>query len=295
MTKITQMNFGEDGSRRRIHLREISGEEDSAFETVGQELRAARMRRGDDLATVSRVLKIRKDHLEAVEQDNFAGLPGKAYAIGFVRSYAGYLGLDPVHILERYKQEISGRHDMPLPTDAGLHAEDSRYLPYGWRILAGVILLALAYGAWHLVAGGPTPQPVPPPPSLAPARPQIAGAKSPPPMAPPAIDATSGTAVPPPAAGAIPGAPQPPKAEAASGPIAAAPTQGTASPAPALPAVPNPANNSSANSPAGATGSTGQVYGSNSRTRVVLRTQGDVRVTVKGPDGTVYLNRDLKA
>ena len=60
----------------------------------GQDLRAARLRRGDDLATVSRALKIRKDHLEAVEEDRLGGLPGKTYAIGFVRSYAGYLGLD---------------------------------------------------------------------------------------------------------------------------------------------------------------------------------------------------------
>ncbi len=80
--------------RRRIHLREISGDSETPLETVGQDLRAARLRRGDDLATVSRALKIRKDHLEAVEEDRLENLPGKTYAIGFVRSYAGYLGLD---------------------------------------------------------------------------------------------------------------------------------------------------------------------------------------------------------
>src|SRR5471030_1005157 len=93
-------------SRRRIHLREISGDSESPLETVGQDLRAARLRRGDDLATVSRVLKIRKDHLEAVEEDNFAELPGRTYAIGFVRSYTQYLGLDVAAMVERYKQEI---------------------------------------------------------------------------------------------------------------------------------------------------------------------------------------------
>jgi cytoskeleton protein RodZ len=105
MTKVTQMSFEEDGStaRRRIHLREISGDSDAPLDTVGQDLRAARLRRGDDLATVSRSLKIRKDHLEAVEEDNFADLPGKTYAIGFVRSYAGYLGLDAVQMVERCK------------------------------------------------------------------------------------------------------------------------------------------------------------------------------------------------
>src|ERR1700752_4973718 len=127
MTKITQLNIDDKGKRRRIHLREISGDGE-VLDTVGQELRAARLRRGDDLATVSRALKIRKDHLEAVEEDNFEGLPGKTYAIGFVRSYSGYLVLAPVKTVERYKQEISGRHDDHQPSDPGFHAEDARRL-----------------------------------------------------------------------------------------------------------------------------------------------------------------------
>ena len=96
MTKVTHLTLDEGGglSRQRIHLREISGEADTPLETVGQDLRAARLRRGDDLATVSKALKIRKDHLEALEEDRFDALPGRTYAIGFVRSYADYLGLD---------------------------------------------------------------------------------------------------------------------------------------------------------------------------------------------------------
>ena len=123
------MSFDEDGGtgRRRIHLREISGDSEAPLETVGQDLRAARLRRGDDLATVSRSLKIRKDHLEAVEEDNFNGLPGKTYAIGFVRSYSGYLGLDSAKIVERYKLEISGRHDEHHQiTENNFHVEDQR-------------------------------------------------------------------------------------------------------------------------------------------------------------------------
>ena len=45
-------------------------------------------------------------------------LPGKTYAIGFVRSYAGYLGLDATATVERFKQEISGRHDEHMPAIA---------------------------------------------------------------------------------------------------------------------------------------------------------------------------------
>src|SRR5271167_3815987 len=113
MTELTQMFPDEEGGpgRRRIHLREITGDGELPLETVGQDLRAARLRRGDDLATVSKALKIRKDHLEALEEDRLDNLPGKTYAIGFVRTYAQYLGLDPAAFVERFKQEIAGRTD----------------------------------------------------------------------------------------------------------------------------------------------------------------------------------------
>src|SRR5215469_1426487 len=115
MTKVTHLSLEEGGglNRRRIHLREISGEADSPLETVGQDLRAARQRRGDDLASVSRTLRIRKDHLEALEEDRFESLPGRTYAVGFVRTYADYLGLDSVQYVERFKAEIAGRGETP--------------------------------------------------------------------------------------------------------------------------------------------------------------------------------------
>jgi cytoskeleton protein RodZ len=290
MTKVTQMSFEENGGRR-IHLREISGDSEAPLETVGQDLRAARLRRGDDLATVSRSLKIRKDHLVAVEEDNFAELPGKTYAIGFVRSYAGYLGLDAAKTVERYKQEISGRHDDHLPTDSSLHTEDSRRLPYGWRIVAGIVGLALVYGVWHLVSAGPTPQTVPPPPALSPSRPRIAAVAKPTPPPPQPATATGNSAVPTPTTGTeVAPTPAPPKPNSGSlttGSVAAAPTQGVAKPNSAVPALPKVAV-----APSGS----GQVYGSlNQNPRVVLRVRGDVRLTVKGDDGKLYLNRDLKA
>src|SRR3954470_21493988 len=98
-------------NRRRIHLREISSDSEAPLETVGQDLRAARLKRGDEIAQVSRALKIRKDHLEALEEDRLEDLPGKTYAIGFVRSYARHLGLDAAEYVERFKQDISGRPD----------------------------------------------------------------------------------------------------------------------------------------------------------------------------------------
>src|SRR5690606_26737888 len=93
-------------TRRRLHLRDISNETMAGNGTIGAELRAARLRRGEDLRTIGQTLRIRREQLEALEEGRRDGLPGRAYAIGFIRSYAEYLGLDPAHVVERYKAEI---------------------------------------------------------------------------------------------------------------------------------------------------------------------------------------------
>ena len=277
MTKLTQLSLDGEGGRRRIHLREISGDSETPLETVGQDLRTARLRRGEDLATVSRALKIRKEHLEAVEEDRIENLPGKTYAIGFVRSYSAYLGLDVNAMVERFKEEISGRHDEHTPSVAPMEDEETRHLPRGWRIVAGIVLLLLGYGAWHLLPTGSTQVAVPPPPSLAP--PKVAAAK---PAPAPAPAQTASVAPVTPAPSTKPGS------------SAAAPSASMSSlPAPALAQAKPPASDNAV-STIGTAG--GTVYGEQNRNpRVVLKAKSDTRVTVRGEDGSLYLNRDLKA
>jgi cytoskeleton protein RodZ len=289
---------GENGgaNRRRIHLREISGDSDGPPETVGQELRAARLRRGDEIAQVSRALKIRKDHLEALEEDRLEDLPGKTYAIGFVRSYARHLGLDSAQYVERFKQEISGRPDEQAREPAPIHQDDSRRLPQGWRLIAGMVIVLLGVGVWHLLSpGGDANQPVPPAPVLNP--PKVAAAPPPQPIVPPEQSATpspatdsvppadpseqTATATPPPAAG-----PTTPATQAARGQAAMS--------APAIAPATTPAPSPEAEAAAAPEG--GRTYGQqNLNPRVILRVRADTRLTVRGEDGTMYINRDLKA
>ena len=68
---------------------------------VGALMRSAREGLGDDLADVSRMLRIRLPHLQAIEDGRFEDLPGPAYAVGFVRTYAEHLGLDGDEIVLR--------------------------------------------------------------------------------------------------------------------------------------------------------------------------------------------------
>lgn len=279
MTKLTQLSLDGEGGRRRIHLREISGDSEAPLETVGQDLRTARLRRGEDLATVSRALKIRKEHLEAVEEDRIENLPGKTYAIGFVRTYAAYLGLDVNAMVERFKEEISGRHDEQTLSVAPVPDEETRHLPQGWRIVAGIVVLLLGYGAWHLFSTGSPQVSVPPPPSLNP--PKVAAKPK------PAAAATQTAAAP-------NTAPSTTASAAPAKPASPAPSASMTSLPPQTLALPKQPGTDNAVSTIGAAG--GTVYGQqNKDPHVVLKAKGDSRVTVRGADGTLYLNRDLRA
>ena len=100
-------------------MAEITG--DSASNTgVGALLRASRVRIGEDLQDVAILLRIRYPYLEAIEGGRFEELPGKTYAVGFVRAYADHLGLDGEEVVRRFKAEAAGdevsRTDLRFPT-----------------------------------------------------------------------------------------------------------------------------------------------------------------------------------
>ena len=63
------------------------------------------MRRKIDLTEVEAATKIRVRYLRAIENEDWDLLPGDAYARGFVRTYAAYLGLDA----ERLADELPPR------------------------------------------------------------------------------------------------------------------------------------------------------------------------------------------
>ena len=114
---------------------------------VGAELRDARRRLGVDLETAASDLNIRADYLIGLERNDHAALPGLAYSIGFVRSYATYVGLEPAKMARRFREETS---KSPVKQDYTWlkPIEQSRFS----RSLVLVLSLAIAgsaYTAWY--------------------------------------------------------------------------------------------------------------------------------------------------
>ncbi len=66
--------------------------------TVGEQLKQTRLARGLTLDQAAQTTRIRRHYLEALERDDHASLPSAVQARGFLRLYAGYLGL-PAEVL----------------------------------------------------------------------------------------------------------------------------------------------------------------------------------------------------
>ena len=105
--------------RRTIGHKGATGSGRGSRSTVGDRLRDAREARGVDLFRVERDTKIRHKFLAALEDGDFADLPGDVYARGFLRNYASYLGLDADEIEEEWRREAGSTPPVREPAFVG--------------------------------------------------------------------------------------------------------------------------------------------------------------------------------
>jgi cytoskeleton protein RodZ len=118
-------------------------------EGIAQLLKQTRERYGQSLRDVSANLRIRMAYLQAIENGRFRELPGPTYAVGFVRSYAEYLGLDAAEIVRRFKGEVEGLDNrthlaFPEPVPEGK-------VPGGAIIVVSLLVLVIGYAGWYAI------------------------------------------------------------------------------------------------------------------------------------------------
>ena len=113
---------------------------------IGTELRAERQRRQLSIIDVSTTLRIQQSHLSALEEGRTDDLPGPTYAIGFLRTYAEFLGLDGEEIIRQYKREETltpGARRLIFPEPV----EEARR-PGLTLALISLIVAGAVYGGW---------------------------------------------------------------------------------------------------------------------------------------------------
>jgi cytoskeletal protein RodZ len=111
-----------------------------------------------ELTDIARETRVPIRHLKALEADKHDELPALPYAIGFVKSYARAVGLDPETVAGQFRSETSKSAHVPTPVS--LEPLDERRLPSrGLWIASLVIVIGIiaSLSAWGAGAFDPPP------------------------------------------------------------------------------------------------------------------------------------------
>lgn len=157
-------------------LRRRNGDSAARYASAGAHLAAVRESQGLSLSEAASRTHIKEDHLAAIEAVDDAALPARPYALGFVKTYAEFLGLDPAAVVSRFKEDIGYEAPSVHPTAEKFQAAQDAAQPASremslWSMAA--IILFIIWCAWQITlprdvapldeAGAPvtaTPDPV---------------------------------------------------------------------------------------------------------------------------------------
>lgn len=156
---------------------------EQAWRQIGQQLREARLARDEDIRSIATYLRIRYDYLAALESGDMVALPGQAYASGFLRSYAAYLGLDGVPMTARLKGP-------PLSLSPSLRTPGA--WPHGSSLRASMLAIAALLLAGTLLFGHGAVEPPWPDPAVIAAPAPLSSILSPMPLRAPRSGADPG-------------------------------------------------------------------------------------------------------
>ena len=125
-----------------------------ANDPVGVRLKRAREALGLSVADLVQHTRVQERFLLAIEAGDYAALPGRAYAFGFARSYAGYVGMDPNAIIRDLRHELGIREQAPSDQLAAAFApgDPARVPSARFAALAAAAAVLLAgggYALWH--------------------------------------------------------------------------------------------------------------------------------------------------
>lgn len=121
-------------------------------EHLGNFLARHRAEQGRDLTDIAMQTRVPLRHLKAIEDGLHENLPAMPYTIGFVKSYARALGLDPEDCALRFRRETT-KSDRIEPTIHHEPIEDAR-VPSRRAAIGGIALLGLVAAAIVAWASG---------------------------------------------------------------------------------------------------------------------------------------------
>ena len=146
------------------------GDESRGEAEIGRFLEQKRKERGLSLEEVEQATKIRKRYLKGLERGDYAILPDAVYAMGFLKTYANYLGLDGEALSRQLKSSRKTRRERGINYNPGPESDFEKPLitPSGLRgaqkhmvstsaivtLIVAVLALAAVIGALYFVGRG---------------------------------------------------------------------------------------------------------------------------------------------
>lgn len=146
---------------------------------LGDYLRDAREEQGISLPQAAADTRIIQRYLAALEDGDYQHLPGDVYARGFIRNYAGYLGLNADDLIESYRRERGATEQIRVVPASRSPRIQGCLLPsfftvffivgilvvatYSYLSVSGLIGTAPVREALAPTVGPPTPEPLPTP------------------------------------------------------------------------------------------------------------------------------------
>lgn len=134
----------------------------SGRDRIGARLAAARTAAKLDLADIARDTRVPLRHLRAIEADAHDSLPALPYAIGFVKTLARAVGVDPEAAAAQFRAETS--KTAHVPAAIALEPLDERRLPPRELVVFSIIAVVALLGGIIAYAAGLFDKAPPPPP-----------------------------------------------------------------------------------------------------------------------------------
>lgn len=126
-------------------------------DSIGEKLRSRREELGYSLKDAAERTRIRKSYIESLESDDFSNLPGKAYVTGFIKVYAGYLGLDPEPLMALLEDKSAESASVTPAHEKSIQATTSTTVEHsssGWAafFIGFIVVLIMGGGLYFLLA-----------------------------------------------------------------------------------------------------------------------------------------------
>jgi len=116
---------------------------------IGAELGAKRMQAGLSLKEMAAQIRIQYAYLDAIERLDKEALPTLGYALGYVRTYARFVGMDEKAAMERFKKDIEAPRYLSAKEEPHFVPKRSIRLPKGSVAIGVVLSCVFVVVSWY--------------------------------------------------------------------------------------------------------------------------------------------------